>query len=75
MTAVKLRDRSAFPSRWVVQFARAVALLSVLGFVLQVLPQLNQVNADAIALALPLHVAVVVLLIEIKRRATRATAT
>jgi hypothetical protein len=75
MTAFKLRGQpGATPSRWVVQFARVVASLSLLGFVLQVLPRLDQVNADAIALALPLHIAVIVLLIEIRRRAGRADA-
>ena len=76
VTAIRYRRRKGTVPvlDWVMWFARAVALLSVLGFVLQILPWLDQVNADAIALALPLHIAVLVLLAAIKRRAIRAPA-
>ncbi len=45
------------------KLARIIALLSVLGFVMQILPAFNQVNGDVIALVLPLHLGVVALLI------------
>ena len=51
--------------RSTLKFARIVAGLSVLGFVMQVLPAFNQVNGDVIALALPLHLGVIALLISI----------
>jgi hypothetical protein len=44
--------------RWAVRLAFAVAALSILGFVLQILPWFNQVNGEAIALALPVNLAV-----------------
>jgi hypothetical protein len=44
--------------KWAVRLAFAVAALSVLGFVLQILPWLNQANGYAIALALPVNLAV-----------------
>ncbi|MEO8576783.1 MAG: DUF4105 domain-containing protein [Gemmatimonadales bacterium] len=47
------------------KFARIIAGLSVLGFAIQVLPSLNQVNGDVIALALPLHLGVIALLLSI----------
>ncbi|HEX8690879.1 MAG TPA: DUF4105 domain-containing protein [Longimicrobium sp.] len=43
--------------RWAERLALAVAALSVLGFVLQVLPGLDQVNGEIIALALPVNLA------------------
>jgi hypothetical protein len=72
VTALRYRRRRAAPSNWVMWFAKAVAVLSVLGFVLQVIPRLDQVNADAIALAMPLHLAVLYLLLEVRRRAAAA---
>ena len=52
----------AYGARWAARPARllamAVAALSVAGFVLQVLPWLNQRNAQIIALALPINLAV-----------------
>ncbi len=55
------RDESA--ERVALRMARIVAGLSVFGFVLQLLPSLNQVNGSVIALVLPLHLGVVALLI------------
>lgn len=49
--------------RSTLKFARIVAGLSVLGFLIQILPAFNQVNGDVIALTLPLHLGVVALLI------------
>ena len=54
------------PSRFAVTTARIVAGLSLLGFVLQLLPALDQVNGYAIALALPLHIGVLALLTAIE---------
>ena len=51
--------------RSTLKFARIIAGLSVLGFVMQVLPAFDQVNGDMIALALPLHLGVIALLISI----------
>lgn len=45
---------AAAPAKWL---ALAVAVSSVLGFVLQVLPGLDQVNGQIIALALPVNLA------------------
>jgi hypothetical protein len=42
--------------------ALTVAGLSVLGFVLQVLPQLDQVNGEIIALFMPVHIAIAYIL-------------
>jgi len=44
--------------KWASRLAYAVAALSVLGLVLQVLPWLNQANGYAIALALPVNLAI-----------------
>lgn len=44
--------------KWAMRLAFAVAALSILGFVLQILPWFSQVNGDAIALALPVNVAI-----------------
>ncbi len=41
--------------RWARALALGLAALSLLGFVLQVLPGLDQVNGQVIALALPIH--------------------
>jgi hypothetical protein len=56
------------PSRFAMLMAWLIAVVAVLGFVLQVLPAFYQVNGDAIALALPLHIAVVAMLVAIERR-------
>jgi hypothetical protein len=44
-------------AKWAVRLALAVAALSVLGFVLQVLPGIDQGNGEMIALALPVNLA------------------
>jgi hypothetical protein len=44
--------------RWARALAFGLAALSLLGFVLQALPGLDQVNGQVIALALPIHVGV-----------------
>ncbi|MDO8500729.1 MAG: DUF4105 domain-containing protein [Gemmatimonadaceae bacterium] len=50
------------------RMARIIAGLSVLGFVLQILPSFYQVNGDVIALALPLHLGVVAALLAVTAR-------
>ncbi len=50
--------RVRWPARPVRALALAVATLSALGFVLQILPWLDQANGELIALALPPNVAV-----------------
>jgi hypothetical protein len=57
------------PSRLTMQLATLVAALAVIGFVIQVDGRFDQVNSDAIALALPVHVAVWLALVMIRRRA------
>lgn len=52
--------------------AGIIAGLSLAGFVLQVLPSLYQVNGHVIALALPLHLGVVALLIALDPKPARA---
>jgi hypothetical protein len=42
--------------RWARALALGLAALALLGFVLQVLPGVDQVNGPVIALALPIHV-------------------
>ena len=44
--------------RTAVRLALVIAGLSVLGFALQALPQLNQVNGEIIALLMPVHVVI-----------------
>ena len=56
------------------KFARIVAGLSVLGFAIQVFPALDQVNGDVIALALPLHLGVIALLLAIGAKEEYGTA-
>jgi len=51
--------------RSALKWARIVAGLSILGFALQILPALDQVNGDVIALVLPLHLGVIALLLAI----------
>ena len=50
--------------------AAIVAALSIVGFVMQILPGLDQVNGDVIALALPLHLGVVVALLALSSQAS-----
>jgi hypothetical protein len=57
--------RNTAPSRFVIATARLVAGLSLLGFLLQVFPWLDQANGTAIALALPLHVGVLALVMSL----------
>ena len=54
------------------RWARIVAGLAVLGLVAQLLPFMNQVNGDVIALALPLHIGVLALLGAIDTRGESA---
>ena len=56
MAFVILMFRGRFP-KWGAWAANGVAGLSLLGFLLQIVPGMNQVNGEAIALALPIHVA------------------
>jgi hypothetical protein len=69
--AVRARRRpGSTPSRSAMRWARIVAGLAVIGFVAQLLPALDQVNGDVIALALPLHLGVLALLFGIEARNT-----
>jgi hypothetical protein len=65
------RNPLSVPSRWLLRWARIVAGLALLGFVAQVLPSLDQVNGDVIALTLPLHLGVLALLAAIESRNTQ----
>ena len=67
------RRGNARPSRFALTSARIVAGLALLGFVLQLLPSLDQVNGSAIALALPLHLGVLALLTAIDSPAAPGT--
>lgn len=58
----RFRSSSAVPSRNTMRWARIVAGLSLLGFVLQLLPVFDQANGWVIALALPLHIGILALL-------------
>jgi hypothetical protein len=49
--------------RAALRVAIVVAALSVIGFVIQVLPGFDQVNGYIIALALPLHAGIVAMLV------------
>jgi uncharacterized membrane protein len=62
---VWLRRRSPAPlsSRVTASLAVAIAALSVIGFLAQALPGVDQVNGSVIALAMPLHLALVALLL------------
>jgi hypothetical protein len=57
-----LLPAAAYGARWAKRpallLAAAVAAISLLGFVLQPLPGLDQVNAEIIALLLPVHLGV-----------------
>jgi hypothetical protein len=48
------------------RFAIVIAGISVLGFILQALPGIDQVNGDVIVLAMPLHLGVVAALLAIR---------
>jgi hypothetical protein len=65
------RSARSTTSRATLRFAIAIASLSVLGFMIQLLPGLNQVNGDVIALAMPLHLAVVALLLGLTAQSAR----
>jgi hypothetical protein len=56
------KSGGAGDARAAIRGAAIVAGLSIIGFVMQILPGLDQVNGDVIALALPLHLGVVVAL-------------
>ena len=56
MAFVILMFRGNFP-KWGVWALNGVAGLSLLGFLIQIVPGMNQVNGEAIALALPIHLA------------------
>jgi hypothetical protein len=56
-------DASGPAVRDALRISVAVATLSALGFVIQAVPGIDQVNGDVIALALPLHLGVVALLV------------
>ncbi len=50
------------------RWALIVAALSVAGFLIQALPMFNQVNGDIVALAMPLHIGVALMLLALTRR-------
>jgi hypothetical protein len=56
-------NRRGIPSRLATMAAVFVAALALGGLVIQILPSFYQVNADVIALALPLHLGVAVLVL------------
>ena len=62
------------PSRLAIGASAVVAALSIGGFLIQILPGFDQVNADVIALALPLHLAVAVTLFALARQRSSARA-
>ncbi len=66
-------DASAGARKTSYRVALIVAAASFAGFALQVLPGLNQVNADVIALALPLHAGTLALLFALDRQPGEAT--
>lgn len=53
-----LRGRSAAWNRATLVLSWAVAVLSIIGFVLQILPAFTQVNGEIIAFALPVNLAI-----------------
>jgi hypothetical protein len=57
-------------SKTAMRVAMVVAGLSVLGFVMQVLPRLDQVNGEIIALFMPVHIAVAYILSSPRRTVT-----
>ena len=56
MAFVILMFRGRFP-KWGIWALNGVAGLSLLGYLIQIVPGMNQVNGEAIALALPIHLA------------------
>jgi hypothetical protein len=74
-TIFRLRkNRDASPSTVTMWLATLTAALALVGFVIQVVPRFDQVNSDAIALALPVHVAVWMMLVAIHRRSRLTSA-
>jgi hypothetical protein len=74
-TIFRLRkNRLAAPSKTTMWLGTLIAALALVGFVIQVIPSFDQVNADAIALALPVHLAVWLMLVSIDRRARTSAA-
>lgn len=69
---VILAPALASGARWAIRPARAVAIAalasSLLGFVIQLLPGLDQVNGEIIALLLPVHLAVAWGVVKLGRR-------
>jgi len=59
---------SASPSRLATWAAIVVAVLATAGLLIQVFPAFYQVNADVIALALPLHLGLASLVVALARR-------
>ncbi len=66
-------DASAGSRKNSYRVALVVAAASLAGFVLQILPGLNQVNAAVIALALPLHAGTLALILALDRKPREAT--
>ena len=65
--------RVASPTRFALGAAILVAALSLIGFLIQIIPAFYQVNADVIALAMPLHIGVAVMMVALARRRTQST--
>lgn len=64
------RTGGAGDARTAFRGAAVVAALSIAGFVMQILPGLDQVNGDVIALALPLHLGVLVALLALSSQSS-----
>lgn len=64
------KSRGAGDARAAIRGAAIVAALSIIGFVIQILPGIDQVNGDVIALALPLHLGVVVALLALSSQSS-----
>ena len=60
-------------TKFALRSARVVAGLSLLGFIIQALPGLDQANGGAIALALPLHIGVLAMLTGIEAPPAQST--
>ena len=65
--------RVASPTRFALGAAILVAALSLIGFLIQIIPAFYQVNADVIALAMPLHIGVAAMMVALARRRTQPT--
>jgi hypothetical protein len=73
MIWMRRRSSTKFSPHVTMYFALAVAALSVIGFIIQALPSMNQGNGEVIALTLPLHLGVLAALLAISsHRARRA---